>query len=105
MKFKNPLTRDDIFITERPMFRKGMYVYPLRFVVNQNDNLLICPPMKTLFVQFCPTNCTTYIELRSGGNSLFPVGGRSLLNFRQNFQISDNPPPPPPPICTRKGCF
>jgi hypothetical protein len=30
----------------------------------------------------------------SGGNSLFPVGGRSLLNFRQNFQISDNPPPP-----------
>jgi hypothetical protein len=24
----------------------------------------------------------------SGGNSLFP-GGRSLLNFRQNFQISD----------------
>lgn len=65
MKFKNPLTRDDIFITERPMFRKGMYVYPLRFVVNQNDNLLICPPMKTLFVQFCPTNCTTYIELRN----------------------------------------
>jgi hypothetical protein len=32
----------------------------------------------------------------SGGNSLFPVGGQSLLNlnFRQNFQISDNPPPP-----------
>jgi hypothetical protein len=29
----------------------------------------------------------------SDGNSLFPVGGRSLLNFRQNFQISDNPPP------------
>ena len=30
----------------------------------------------------------------SGGNSLFPVGGQSLLNFRQNFQISDVPPPP-----------
>jgi hypothetical protein len=30
--------------------------------------------------------------INSGGNS-FPVGGRSLLNFRQNFQISDNPPP------------
>ena len=28
---------------------------------------------------------------------LFPVGGggQSLLNFRQNFQISDKPPPPP----------
>ena len=37
----------------------------------------------------------------SGGNSLFPVGRgggeQSLLNFRQNFHISDNPPPPPPP--------
>ena len=33
----------------------------------------------------------------SGGNSLFPVGGggQSLLNFRQNFQISDIPPPSP----------
>ena len=31
----------------------------------------------------------------SGGNSLFPVGGggQSLLNFRQNSQISDIPPP------------
>jgi hypothetical protein len=30
----------------------------------------------------------------SGGNSLFPVGGgQSLLDFRQNFQISDIPPP------------
>jgi hypothetical protein len=29
----------------------------------------------------------------SGGNSLFPVGVQSLLNFRQNFQISDIPPP------------
>jgi hypothetical protein len=33
-------------------------------------------------------------HLTSGGNSLFPVGGQSLLNFRQNFQISDIPPPP-----------
>ena len=33
--------------------------------------------------------------ISSGGNSLFPVGGgRSLLNFRQNFQISYKPPPP-----------
>jgi hypothetical protein len=32
--------------------------------------------------------------MSSGGNSLFPVGGRNLLNFRQNFQISNNPPPP-----------
>ena len=33
----------------------------------------------------------------SGGNSLFPVGGggQSLLNFRLNLQISDNPPPSP----------
>jgi hypothetical protein len=31
-------------------------------------------------------------------------GGQSLLNFRQNFQISYIPPPPPP-ICTRKDCF
>jgi hypothetical protein len=38
--------------------------------------------------------------IHSGGNSLLPVGGQSLLNFRQNFQISDKPP-----ICTRKGCF
>jgi hypothetical protein len=34
-------------------------------------------------------------RIGSGGNSLFPVGGgQSLPNFRQNFQISDNPPPP-----------
>ena len=30
----------------------------------------------------------------------FSVGGQSRLNFRENFQISDNPP-----ICTWKGCF
>ena len=39
----------------------------------------------------------TAIALVRGGNSLFPVGGgQNLLNFRQNFQISDIPPPPPP---------
>ena len=38
--------------------------------------------------------CQVYIIVNSGGNSLFPVGGQSLLNFRQNFQISDIPPPP-----------
>jgi hypothetical protein len=36
-----------------------------------------------------------YLFTFSGGNSLSPVErGQSLLNFRQNFQISDNPPPP-----------
>ena len=41
------------------------------------------------------SNHVTEIELEgSGGNSLFPVGGQSLLNFRQNFQISRNRPPP-----------
>jgi hypothetical protein len=32
-------------------------------------------------------------RIGSGGNSLFPVvrRGQSLLNFRQNFQISDKP--------------
>ena len=34
------------------------------------------------------------VHVSSGGNSLFPVGGQSVLNFRQNFQISDIPPPP-----------
>ena len=38
----------------------------------------------------------------SGGN--LGGGQQSLLNFRQNFQISDNPTPPPP-ICTQKDCF
>jgi hypothetical protein len=54
------------------------------------------------------SNHVTEIELEgSGGNSLFPVGGQSLLNFQQNFQISDNrrQPPPPLPLCSRKDCF
>jgi hypothetical protein len=50
-----------------------------------------------LFHNFYFQNHCTVTKVKqgfSGGNSLFPVGGRSLLNFRQNFQISDNPPPP-----------
>jgi hypothetical protein len=40
-----------------------------------------------------------------GGNSLIPVGGggQRLLNFRQNFQISDKRPPPP--FALKKAVF
>jgi hypothetical protein len=41
------------------------------------------------------TSCVDVVNgasaTNSGGNSLFP-GGRSHLNFRRNFQISDKPP-------------
>ena len=42
-----------------------------------------------------------HMEISSGGGG----GGQSLLNFPQNFQISDNPPPPPPPFALEKTVF
>ena len=46
------------------------------------------------FILVCFEN---HVGTLSGGNSLIPVGGggQRLLNFRQNFQISDKRPPPP----------
>ena len=36
---------------------------------------------------------TTKVSEKSVAEIHFFRGGQSLLNFRQNFQISDNPPP------------
>ena len=51
----------------------------------------LCTHEKFIII-YHPELCSVVLAC-SGGNSLFPVGERSLLNFRQNFQISDNPPP------------
>ena len=49
----------------------------------------MCSP---LLVPSLLTSCQRLVD-NQWRKFTFSGGGRSLLNFRQNFQISDNPPP------------
>jgi hypothetical protein len=49
--------------------------------------------LRLLSIELLKGTVDDMYSIASGGNSLFPVGGQSLLNFRQNFEISDVPPP------------